>query len=211
VGNEIRLGPVFLDALEFAMLAHSGQVRKSTTVPYFAHVMGVAALVLEHGGSEKEAIAALLHDAVEDAEQPDEMARLIKKSFGKKVRNIVLMCSDSVVRPKPPWIERKRNYLAHVRSEAALAEHTGFLRVSLADKLYNVRAILGDRDALGDAVFERFNVDQAHTIAYYAGLRDAFAMYRGNDDGIRRLAHQFATEVNRLGMVDQAALDELCA
>ncbi len=148
MADEVGLGPLYAHALEFALMAHAGQVRKGTTTPYFAHVMGVSALVLEHGGTEKEAIAALLHDVVEDSENGAEVAKLIKKEFGKKVRNIVLMCSDTTVHPKPPWLERKRNYLAHIRSEAHLGEHTGFLRVSAADKLYNVRTILADRDAI---------------------------------------------------------------
>ncbi|HVJ98596.1 MAG TPA: HD domain-containing protein [Acidimicrobiia bacterium] len=208
---EVALGPLYAHALEFALMAHAGQVRKGTTTPYFAHVIGVSALVLENGGSEKEAIAALLHDIVEDSENGEAVAKLIRKQFGKKVRNIVLMCSDTTVQPKPPWLERKRNYLAHVRSEAHLGERTGFLRVTAADKLYNVRSILADRDEVGDGVFERFSADRERTIAYYVGLRDALSLYRGDDLGIARLIHQFSSEVNRLGMVDPYTLDELCA
>jgi (p)ppGpp synthase/HD superfamily hydrolase len=108
VATEVALGPLYAHALEFAVMAHAGQVRKGTSTPYFAHVTGVSALVLEHGGTEKEAIAGLLHDVVEDSENVEDVAKLIQKASGKKVRNIVSMGSDTTVHPKPPWLERKR-------------------------------------------------------------------------------------------------------
>ena len=153
------IGPRLDDAFVLARELHAGQRRKGTDIPYLGHLMAVAALVIEDGGDEDEAIAALLHDAVEDQGGPPTLV-LIRGRFGTRVAAIVAACSDTDETPKPPWRARKEAYLAHLR-DPDLPE--GTLRVSLADKLHNARAILADLRA-GHDVFARFNAprqDQA--------------------------------------------------
>jgi hypothetical protein len=164
-----RLGHRFDRALSLARELHSEQQRKGSEIPYLAHLLGVTSLVLEDGGSEDEAIAALLHDAVEDQGGAPTLA-LIAQRFGKHVAEIVEGCSDTDVIPKPPWKERKEAYIAHL-SDAK----PGVLRVSLADKLHNARAILFDLELVGDAVWDRFKADRTETIWYYESLVGAFA------------------------------------
>jgi (p)ppGpp synthase/HD superfamily hydrolase len=143
-GNAIKLGPRFLKAFLFAAEKHAGQVRKASTTPYIAHLMGVASLTLEFGGDEDMAIAALLHDVVEDCGGAP-MLREVKKRFGSRVAKIVDGCTDSDVEPKPPWRERKENYIRHLK------DADGETRlVSAADKLNNVRSILSDYREVGD-------------------------------------------------------------
>ena len=146
-----RLGPRFDRALAVARELHSDQLRKGTQIPYIAHLLGVTSLVLEDGGSEDEAIAALLHDAVEDQGGASTLGR-IRQLFGARVAGIVAACSDTDVVPKPPWRERKEDYIAHLRAPEL---PPGTIRVSLADKLHNARAILFDLRA-GHDVFARF-------------------------------------------------------
>jgi (p)ppGpp synthase/HD superfamily hydrolase len=164
-----HLGERIDRALSLARELHSDQRRKGSEIPYLAHLLGVTSLVLEDGGSEDEAIAALLHDAVEDQGGAPTLA-LIEQRFGKHVAEIVEGCSDTDVIPKPPWKERKQAYIAHL-SDAK----PGVLRVSLADKLHNARSILFDLELVGDAVWDRFKADRADTILYYESLGAAFA------------------------------------
>jgi GTP pyrophosphokinase len=158
----------FEDALIYATRLHAAQVRKATAVPYVAHLLGVAAIVLENGGDEDEAIAALLHDAVEDqggAATRDE----IRRRFGERATAIVDGCTDTDVTPKPPWRARKEAYIAHVRH----ADRSVRL-VSAADKLYNVRSLARDYRQLGEELWARFNGGRDGTLWYYRGLVDAF-------------------------------------
>jgi (p)ppGpp synthase/HD superfamily hydrolase len=160
--------PRFERALRYALHAHRGQTRKGKAAPVAAHLLGAAALVLENGGDEDQAIAALLHDAAEDAGGRERLAD-IRDRFGDRVAGIVEDCTDAWERPKPPWLERKRRYVRHLgeaREEALL--------VSLADKLYNVRAILLDQQAVGERVWERFSASPEETLAYYADLAEVF-------------------------------------
>lgn len=155
-------------AFELAAKLHAKQFRKGTTVPYLSHLLAVSGLVLEKGGSEDEAIAALLHDAVEDqGGQP--VLEEIRKTFGTAVADIVGGCSDTDVIPKPPWRERKEAYIAHVRSAPAAVR-----LVSAADKLHNARAILADYRVLGDELWTRSNAGQADILWYYRSLVAAF-------------------------------------
>jgi (p)ppGpp synthase/HD superfamily hydrolase len=164
----------FERALIFATRLHGKQVRKGTSIPYISHLMAVASLVLEHGGGRDEAIAALLHDSIEDQahEYPGGVAALreeIKAQFGERVLEIVEACTDADVIPKPPWRERKERYLAHLYTVP------DYVRlVSCADKLHNARAIVTDLRAMGAAVFERFNAGREGTLWYYRRLADAF-------------------------------------
>jgi hypothetical protein len=169
----MTLGPRFEDALVYATRTHAPQARKGTGVPYVAHLLSVAALVVEDGGDEDEAIAALLHDAVED--QGGE-ARLeeIRTRYGDRVAEIVRECSDTDETPKPAWRKRKTDYIAHVATATP-----GAVRVSLADKLHNARAVLYDYRALGEELWERFN-PEADQLWYYRSLVAAF---RARTDG----------------------------
>ena len=162
----------FSSALQYAAQLHQGQKRKGTEIPYVSHVLAVAALVLEAGGDEEEAIAALLHDAVEDCGgQPvlDE----IRTRFGDPVASIVDGCTDAYASPKPPWKKRKEEYLEHL-------EHAdgSTLLVSNADKLHNARAILSDYLEVGEVLWERFNASREETLWYYRELAVVFARRR---------------------------------
>ena len=134
----------YAEAFAYASALHARQVRKGTNVPYLSHLMSVSALVLEDGGDEDEAIAGLLHDAVEDQGGRPTLEE-IERRFGEKVARIVLACSDSETEPKPPWRERKERYVAHIRHAEADVR-----RVSSADKLHNARSILADYRVIGD-------------------------------------------------------------
>ena len=158
----------FTDALAYATEVHAGQSRKGTSVPYVAHVLGVCALVLEDGGGEDEAIAALLHDAVEDGGGRPRLED-IRRRFGDRVAGIVWACSDTDETPKPPWKERKARYIAHVREAGPDAR-----RVSCADKLHNARSILRDYRALGERLWDRFNASAEDNLWYYRALVEAF-------------------------------------
>ncbi len=140
----------FQKALIFADRLHADQKRKGTEVPYIAHLLSVAALVIEAGGDENERIAALLHDAVED-QGGHETLEEIRREFGEQVAAIVEGCTDAYTNPKPPWRERKETYLGHL-PDASLSVR----RVSLADKLHNARSILRDLQIFGPKVWDRF-------------------------------------------------------
>lgn len=166
------LGPRLDAAFALARELHATQRRKDTQTPYVAHLMAVASLVLDDGGDEDEAIAALLHDAVEDRGGPPTLAR-IREQFGDRVADIVAACSDTDIVPKPPWRARKEAYVAHL-SDPELPE--GALRVSLADKVHNARAILFDLRA-GHDVYSRFNAPREEQLWYYGALAAAFAAH----------------------------------
>ena len=164
----MALSARFEDALVFAARLHSTQVRKGTQVPYVAHLLAVAGLVLEHGGDEDTAIAALLHDAVED--QGGAATReAIRARFGDHVTAIVDGCTDTDVTPKPPWRARKEAYLAHLPTTSDEVR-----LVSAADKLHNARTLLTDYRQWGEAVWERFNGGRAGTLWYYRALVTTF-------------------------------------
>ena len=156
-------------ALLLATDHHRRQLRKGTTIPYVSHLLGVTSLVLEMGGDETEAIGALLHDAVEDGGGPPMLER-IRDEFGDDVARIVLANSDSDSEPKPPWRQRKTEYLA-----AIAHKQPDELRVSLADKLHNARAILLDYRTVGEELWYRFRRGAGDAIRwYYRELYEAF-------------------------------------
>lgn len=167
--NKDLLTSRFSEALVYAAELHQLQVRKGTNTPYLAHLLAVAALVLEDGGDEDQAIAALLHDAVEDQGGLPTLEQ-IRFRFGEAVTGIVDACSDTYLTPKPPWRERKERYLNHLKSADA-----GVLRVSLADKLHNARAILRDLRLQGADVWLRFNGGRSGTLWYYRSLVEIFS------------------------------------
>ena len=156
------------DATALALRIHADQLRKGTTTPYVSHLLAVAAIVLEHGGDEDQACAALLHDAVEDGGISWEA--VILDRFGPRVAGIVRACTDADTLPKPPWQARKEAYLAHLEAEGPDA-----LLVSAADKLHNARAIVADLRTHGVGMFARFNAGQAGTVWYYGALAEVFA------------------------------------
>jgi (p)ppGpp synthase/HD superfamily hydrolase len=158
----------FEKALSYATIIHAGQLRKATNIPYIAHLLGVASIALEYGADEDETIAALLHDAGEDAGGRGRIAD-IRLRFGDKVARIVEGCTDTVTIPKPPWQERKEQYIAHLKSADAST-----ILVSAADKLHNARAILRDVRRDGDKAFDRFNGKKTGTLWYYEALTAAF-------------------------------------
>lgn len=164
-------------ALNFACAMHRKQSRKGTTIPYASHLLGVAGLVLEHGGSEDEAIGALLHDLLEDqsGDDPEPLKQEIRREFGDAVLDIVLACSDSETsNDKPEWKQRKQGYLDHLKNKPYSA-----MLVSQADKLHNARAILKDYREQGEALWKRFKGGREGTLWYYRALVEAFRG-RGN-------------------------------
>jgi (p)ppGpp synthase/HD superfamily hydrolase len=172
-------GTVLTDRFDRALLytthVHGGQVRKGTSTPYVAHLLAVAATVLEYGGDEDLAIAALLHDSVEDQ---GGKARLedVRNRFGERVARIVEACSDSLAdtakgERKAHWQDRKEAYIAHLRQA-----DEDILRVSLADKVHNARAILRDlrKPEIGEKIWARFSQPKEKTLWYYRSLADRF-------------------------------------
>jgi (p)ppGpp synthase/HD superfamily hydrolase len=166
---ECPLTSRFDEALDLASELHRTQARKGTQIPYLSHLLVVAGIALEHGATEDEAIAALLHDAVEDQGGPPTLDR-IRAEFGDVVAEIVESCSDTDEIPKPPFRERKERYIAKIHSKSASVR-----LVSAADKLHNARAILADYRVLGEALWERFNGGREGTLWYYRALAAALA------------------------------------
>lgn len=173
-GSAVKLGPRFRKALLFAAEKHSGQTRKASTIPYIAHLMGVASLALEFGGDEDLAIAALLHDVVEDCGGMPMLAE-VKRKFGPRVARIVDGCTDSYTDPKPPWRQRKEMYLKRLRKADADTR-----LVSAADKLNNVRSILSDYREVGESIWARFNGRREGTLWYYRSLLEEFLRQNPN-------------------------------
>ena len=160
--------PRFDQALVYAHQLHARQTRKGTTIPYIGHLLAVTSIVIENGGTEDEVIAALLHDAVEDAGGAATRAE-IQRRFGKTVAHIVDGLTDTDQTPKPPWRKRKEDYIAHL-SEAS----SSVLLVSLADKLHNAGAILRDLRNEGNSVWARFSGGRDGSLWYYRALVETF-------------------------------------
>jgi (p)ppGpp synthase/HD superfamily hydrolase len=168
----VELTDRFSRALVRASEIHQHQKRKCNEgdpeIPYISHLLNVCGLVLQDGGSEDEAIAALLHDAGED-QGGEPMLDEIEAEFGSNVAEIVIECSDTLEYPKPPWRHRKEEYIARLPEASPSA-----LRVSVADKLDNVRAILLDYRRLGEDLWPRFNAGRDQQFWYYRTLAVAF-------------------------------------
>lgn len=156
----------FEEALVYATELHSGQNRKRSRVPYIAHLLGVTSLVMEDGGDEDEAIAALLHDAVED-QGGLKTLDAIRERFGERVAEIVSACTDSFTDPKPPWRERKESFLEILQTADASVQ-----RVSLADKVYNARTTLRDIRLEGPAAWNKFKQGRQGALWYYHAIID---------------------------------------
>jgi (p)ppGpp synthase/HD superfamily hydrolase len=186
----IPLGSRFLRAFLFAAEKQKIQARKASTIPYIAHLMGVASLVLEAGGDEDLAIAALLHDVVEDCGGAP-MLKEVRRRFGPRVAKVVEGCTDTDTYPKPPWRERKEKYIRHLKNADVDTR-----LVSCADKLNNIRSILSDYRAIGEAVWSRFNGGREGTLWYYRTLRDEFLRRKMN-----RISRDFDLAVRELDLL----------
>lgn len=167
-----QISPRLYKALEFTFKLHGHDARKAGNIPYMAHLLSVCALVQQDGGNEEEAIAALLHDALED--KPEETNRAeITSLFGEQVVQIIEVSidtpSDYTGGVKPPWRSRKEAYLAHARTTAP-----DMLRVTIADKIDNARSILADHQRLGDEIWKRFNAGKEDQLWYYESAIEAY-------------------------------------
>jgi len=178
----------FDEALRYAHDLHREQVRKGTRIPYVSHLMTVSALVIEHGGNEDQAIAALLHDAAEDQGGAETLEE-IRRRFGEGVAQIVHDCTDAWIEPKPNWRTRKEDYLAALPKKLA---HS--LLVSLADKTHNAEAIMFDYREIGDALWPRFNGGADGTRWYYRSLAGIFTQTMPGRlaDRLSRAADEFS-------------------
>ena len=159
----------FEDALVYAAQVHRDQARKGTGVPYVTHLLAVAAIVGEGGGTEDEVISGLLHDAPEDAGGEERLAE-IRDRFGDEVANVVAGCTDTYERAKPPWRARKEAYVEHLAGAPPSVR-----LVSAADKLHNARSVLADYRAVGESLWGRFNGGRDGTLWYYRAVADALA------------------------------------
>jgi (p)ppGpp synthase/HD superfamily hydrolase len=164
----MKLTDRFTDAMTYTISLHQSQSRKNTDVPYITHLLAVTSLVLEEGGDEDLAIAALLHDAVEDQGGMDRLNE-IRQLYGDHVAHIVEACSDSFTSPKSPWKIRKDYYLDHLKNA-----DNDVLLVSLADKLHNSSTIYKDLLKEGGIIWDRFNGGKEGTIWYYKQLEEIF-------------------------------------
>ncbi len=188
----MKLSKRFEKALVYATRIHGGQLRKKTRIPYIAHILGVTAIAMEYGANETETIAALLHDAVEDA-GGEKRLRDIEKKFGKVVAKIVDGCTDTYETPKPPWMERKKRYIEHILQDS----NSSTRLVSASDKLHNTRAILAELRRVGLEVFDRFAGKKDGTLWYYRTLVTAFRHHGDHKDLIDEL-DRVVTEIEKL-------------
>ncbi len=188
----MNLSPRYEAALVMATQLHASQKRKGTSIPYVSHLLAVSSLVLEHGGSEDQAIAALLHDAVEDQGGLPTLDK-IRDHFGDVIAEIVDHCTDAYEEPKPEWRIRKEEYIASIAEKPLDA-----VLVSCADKLHNARAILNDLRTLGDELWGRFTGGKEGTLWYYQSLVDAFDDTLGNS--LSEELKRTVNEINDLSM-----------
>ena len=187
-------GERFEEALLYAARVHKDQTRKGTNVPYVTHLLAVAAIVQENGGTEDEAIAALLHDAPEDRGGKQRLQD-IRGGFGDEVAKIVDGCTDTYEDPKPAWRPRKEAYIAHVARAPASVR-----LVSAADKLHNARSILADLRSLGDDLWDRFTGGKDGTLWYYRALVEAF--YEAGTNAVAEELDRVVREIEVLARRD---------
>ncbi len=197
--NRKEISSRLYDALDYTFDLHGRDVRKGSEIPYMAHLLSVCALVQQDGGDEDEAIAALLHDALED--KPEKTSRGdISKLFGTRVLAIIEIATDTPPDyksgdKKPPWRQRKEAYLERVRRE-----DPNLLRVTIADKIDNARAILSDYRRIGDEIWERFNAGRDEQIWYYQSAIDAYreAGYNYNKGALLEDLQQLVVQLSKL-------------
>ena len=188
----VNLTDKFERALQYATIIHGGQRRKHSDVPYMAHLLGVASIALEYGADETEAIAAVLHDAVEEAGGTDRLADILMR-FGETVAEIVDGCTDTKAQPKPPWRARKAAYIAH------LPHATASVRlVSAADKLYNARLLLKDLRLNGNGAWNQTKGGKEGTLWYLRCLVQAY-----KTAGINPLVEEFERAVVEIELMSK--------
>ena len=196
----------FSKAVQYAAEVHKTQKRKGTDIPYIAHLLAVASIALEYGANENEAIAALLHDAPEDAGGQDRLEE-IRQQFGDIVADIVEACSDTFEIPKPPWEKRKKDYIASIASKSSSARF-----VSAADKLHNARSILLDYRTIGDALWPRFAKGKVGVLWYYRFLVSAYCQGESfRRDGFGDLLNDLndvVSEIERVTALNSVISDE---
>ncbi|MBC6434185.1 HD domain-containing protein [Nostoc sp. HG1] len=166
--NSSKLTQRFESALIYATRLHAHQTRKISGVPYISHLLSVTALVLEAGGTEEEAIAALLHDTIED-QGGKTIREDIRQRFGETIATIIDGCTEWDTPPKPPWLERKQRYLQHLRHASSSVR-----LVSLADKLHNSRSLLADWRQYGDVIWTNFTAGKEKTLWFYQSLLEVY-------------------------------------
>ncbi|NBD34303.1 MAG: HD domain-containing protein [Cyanobacteria bacterium] len=189
----MELSPRFSQALTFAHNLHIKQKRKGSHTPYISHLLTVCSLVLEYGGDEDCAIAALLHDAIEDQGGAATREK-IRLHFGQRVTTLVDECTESDQTPKPPWQERKETYLAHIpqmSDEIAL--------ISTADKIHNARSILRDYQTLGEDIWNRFHGGKEGTLWYYRSSVNAFRKRK-----VTPIVEELTEVVNQLEIISNS-------
>ena len=179
-------------AIDYAFALHSNQYRKGTTIPYFTHLVSVSNNVIENGGNTDEAIAGLLHDAVED-QGGEKTLKLIRKRFGNKVAKIVGECSDTKITPKPPWLERKKKYLSGMKKSTQSS-----LFVSLCDKLHNATSIVNDYQRIGRTLWKRFNASPKQMYWYYNSLYKNFSKNLKGHKILKRNYYQIVNEMRKI-------------
>ena len=184
--------PHLIEGLRVAAELHSRQRRKGSGVPYLAHLLGTCSIALEYGADEDEAIAALLHDAIEDVE-PVGDARAAVAAFGERVLRIVEGCTDTDEYPKPPWRARKEAYIDHLADADA-----SVLLVSAADKLHNARSMNADLRRHGAATWDRFNGGRDGSLWYYRALIDAFRANPAHDAALVEELDRAVSEMEAL-------------
>jgi (p)ppGpp synthase/HD superfamily hydrolase len=189
MGKEAPYGEKFERALVYAARLYKDQYRKGTRIPYVTHLLAVAAIVGENGGTEDETVAALLHDAPED-QGGEATLEEIRTRFGDEVAQIVDGCTDTYEDPKPPWRERKERYLAHLRHASRSVR-----LVSTADKVHNARTVLSDYRTLGEDLWKRFNGGKEGTLWYYRAIIDV--LWTENDNPVAEELDRVVTELDK--------------
>ena len=179
-------------AIDYAFALHSNQYRKGTTIPYFTHLVSVSNNVIENGGNTDEAIAGLLHDAVED-QGGEKTLKLIRKRFGNKVAKIVKECSDTKITPKPPWLERKKKYLLEMKKSTQSS-----LFVSLCDKLHNATCIVNDYQRVGRKLWKRFNASSKQVYWYHNSLYINFTKHLRDHKVLKRNYKNIVSEMKTI-------------
>ena len=184
----------YLEALSFAFKLHSKQFRKGTKIPYFFHLSAVSNHVIENGGDTDEAIAGLLHDAVED-QGGEKTLKLIKKKFGNKVAKIVEDCTDTKIIPKQPWFDRKKQYISDLKKKSQSS-----LLVSICDKTHNASCIINDYYRVGKKIWNRFSANKKQVCWYYQSLGNC---YYKNLKGHKVLKQNFKKLVSEMKRVSK--------
>ncbi len=182
----------YKSALDFAYKLHFKQIRKGTEIPYFSHLISVSNNVIENGGNTDEAIAGLLHDAVED-QGGLKTLKIIKKKFGSKVAKIVSDCTDAEIEPKPPWLERKKSYIKSLKNKPQSS-----LFVSMCDKTHNASCIINDYHHEGKKLWTRFTANPKQICWYYESLGKCYYKHLKSHKVLKQNFKKLVSEIKRI-------------